>query len=262
MRPRPGFVKPRAPMILALILAQAVSQPLHVGATAVPHAELLRAIEPELAKQGIKLDLRIYQDYAQPNIDVARGALDANFFQTEPYLWRWRAAHGAPLVVAGRVHVEPMGLYSKRLTDLAAIHEGGVVALPQDPANLGRALALLQKAGLLKVDDRRGLDAVLADVTENPHKLRFRQLPADRMAEQLGSAELVVLNGNFALQAKLKPAQALFRENAESPFPNVVVTREQLEHDPRVQALVAALRSETATKFLADRYGDAVVPAR
>src|SRR3954465_7372043 len=101
-------------LLLALLFAAA---PLRVGATAIPHAELLRAVAPELKALGVELDIRVYDDYALPDIDVARGKLDANFFQTEPYLWRWRAAHAQPLVVAGRVHVEPMGLYSKRLRE-------------------------------------------------------------------------------------------------------------------------------------------------
>ena len=240
---------------------QAQGAPLRVGATSVPHAELLRAVQPELKAQGVSLEIRVYEDYGLPNIDVARGALDANFFQTEPYLWRWRAAHMRPLVVVGRVHVEPMGLYSKKLRDLAKVRDGAVVFVPQDPSNLGRALALLRHAGLIEVDERRGLDAILGDITANPHKLRFKQLPPDRLAEQLGSADLVVLNGNFALQAKLPADYALYREGPDSPFPNVVVTREELQNDSRIKALVAALRGATARKLLLEKYAGTAVPA-
>ena len=240
------------------------STPLRVGATAVPHAVLLRAIAPDLEAQGVKLDLRVYEDYGRPNIDVARGALDANFFQTEPYLWRWRAAHMQPLVVAGRVHVEPMGLYSRKLkpNELSRIRTGAIVAVPDDSANLGRALFLLQKAGLILVDERRGLDALLNDITDNPHKLKFRLLPAQRIAEQLSSADLLALNGNFALEAGLKPEQALYREGSDSPFPNVVVCREELVGDPRVTALVAALRSPAAKKFLLEHFPGSALPAQ
>jgi D-methionine transport system substrate-binding protein len=234
--------------------------PLRIGATAVPHAELLKAIAPQLQAQGVQLDVHVYQDYGLPNIDVARGAIDANFFQTEPYLWRWRAAHGAPLVVAGRVHVEPMGIYaSRKIHALNGVHDGGVVSLPQDPANLGRALALLQKAGLLRVDERRGLDAVVADVVDNPHHFKFRLIPAGRAAEQLGSSELTVVNGNFALQARLP--SPLFLEGTDSPFPNVIVTREDLAHDKRVEALVAALRGAEARQYLQTHYSGAALPA-
>ena len=241
------------------------SAALRVGATAVPHAMLLRAIAPELEAQGIKLDIRTYEDYGRPNTDVARGALDANFFQTEPYLWRWRAAHMQPLVVAGRVHVEPMGLYSRKLKEtalLASVRKGGVVSLPDDPANQGRALFLLQKAGLLLLDERRGLDAMLSDITANPHDLKFRVLPAQRLADQLSSSDLVVLNGNFALEAGLKPEQALYREGSDSPFPNVVVCREELVTDPRVTALVAALRGPTAKRMLLEKFAGAALPAQ
>jgi D-methionine transport system substrate-binding protein len=244
---------------------QPAGAPLRVGATAVPHAVLLRAVAPELEAQGVKLDIRVYEDYARPNIDVARGALDANFFQTEPYLWRWRGAHMQPLVVAGRVHVEPMGLYSRKLKasdPLSGIRTGAVVAVPEDPANLGRALFLLQKAGLILVDERRGLDAVLNDITDNPHKLKFRLVPAQRIADQLSSADLVALNGNFALEAGLKPEQELYREGSDSPFPNVVVCREEMVTDPRITALVAALRGPTAKKLLLEKFPGFALPAQ
>jgi D-methionine transport system substrate-binding protein len=160
----------------------------------------------------------VYEDWSIPNIDVARAALDANFHQTEPYLWRWRGARDSPLVVAGRVHIEPMGIYSKKLKALTEIHDGGVVAVPDDPANLGRALALLKKAEV----------------------------------EQLGSSEIVVVNGNYALEGNLAPP--LFREGPDSHFPNVVVTREDLVHDKRIELLVAALRGPTARQFLLEKY--------
>jgi D-methionine transport system substrate-binding protein len=231
--------------------AQAM-QPLRVGATTVPQADLLRAVAPELERQGIKLSVVVYQDWSIPNIDVARAVLDANFYQNEPYLWRWRAAHGSPLVVAGRVHVDPVGIYSKKLKALAEVHEGAVVALPEDPANLGRALALLQKAALIYVDDRKGLDAGIGDIVQNGHSLKFHAVPGNRVIEQLGSAELAVVNGNAALQAGLPVP--LFSEGPDSRFPNVVVTREDLAHDKRVEALVKALRGPTARQFLQEKY--------
>jgi len=237
--------------------------PLRIGATQEPHAALLRAVEPELKTQGVTLAISIYEDYSKPNADVARGTLDANFFQTEPYLWRWRAAHVAPLLVAGRVHVEPMGIYSRKLKGgFDKLRDGAIVAVPPDQANQGRALMLLQAAGLLTLDERRGLDAGVQDITANPHKLKLRVLPAEKLAGELGSSDLVVLNGNFALEAKLKPADSLYREGADSPFPNVVVAREDHLQDPRLVALVAALRGPTAQKLLAERYQGSALPAQ
>jgi D-methionine transport system substrate-binding protein len=245
--------------------AAAAQKPLRVGATRVPHAELLRAIAPELKAQGVELELREFDDYNRANTAVARGELDANFFQTEPYLWRWRAAHGAPLIVVGRVHVEPMALYSgklKSLNELVAMPAGQVIAVPDDAANLGRALFLLEHAGLLKLDDRRGLDAGLADIIENAHQLKLRPEPAQKVADQLGSTAAVVLNGNFALQANLSPASALYAEGADSPFPNVVVAREDHAADPRLKALTEALRSAKARELMQQKYAGAVVPAQ
>jgi D-methionine transport system substrate-binding protein len=225
---------------------------LRIGATSVPQADLLRAVSPELERQGVQLQIVVYEDWSIPNIDVARAALDANFHQTEPYLWRWRGAHGAPLVVAGRVHIERMGIYSKKLKALTEIHDGGVVAVPDDPANLGRALALLQKAGLIYTNDRKGLDAGIADIIQNPHGLKFRVVPGYKEVEQLGSSEIVVVNGNYALEGNLAPP--LFREGPDSHFPNVVVTREDMVHDKRIELLVAALRGPTARQFLLEKY--------
>ena len=256
---------PAAPPAASAQDAGPSAAPLRVGATAIPHADMLRAVAPELKAQGVNLDIRLYNDYGRPNTDVANGALDANFFQTEPYLWRWRAAHMQPLVVVGRIHVEPMGVYSRKMKptdDLSKIREGAIVALPDDPSNLGRALFLLQKAGILQLDERRGLDAVRSDITANPHKLRFRELPAARMADQLSSADLVVMNGNFALEARLGAEQALYREGSDSPFPNVLVARDELQTDARVRALLAALRGPTAQKLLLEKYAGEALPAQ
>jgi D-methionine transport system substrate-binding protein len=240
--------------------------PLRIGATKVPHGELLRAVAKELEGQGVRLEVREFDDYARANIAVARGDLDANFFQTEPYLWRWRAAHGAPLVVVGRVHVEPMALYSSRHKTLEQLQKGAkagdAIALPDDPANLGRALFVLQRAGLIRVDERRGLDAGVGDVVENKLGLKFRLEPAQRVAEQLGSSAGAVLNGNFALQAKLDPKAALASEGADSPFPNVVVAREDRAADPRLHALVAALRGPAARQLLETKYAGSALLAQ
>ncbi len=244
----------------------APAPPLRIGATKVPHMEMLRAVARELEAQGVRLELKEFDDYAGANIAVARGDLDANFFQTEPYLWRWRAAHGAPIVVVGRVHVEPMAIHSSRYKSLDELRKGvkagSAIAVPDDPANLGRALFLLQHAGLIKLDLRRGLDAGVGDVVENPLGLKFRVVPAQRVAEQLGSTAAVVINGNFALQARLDLKAALFAEGADSPFPNVVVAREDRAADPRLRELVTALRGPTTRQLLETKFAGSAILAQ
>ncbi|MBS2025668.1 MAG: MetQ/NlpA family ABC transporter substrate-binding protein [Deltaproteobacteria bacterium] len=239
-----------------------LAKPLRVGASKIPHAELIKAVMPELAAIGVTIDLKTYEDYGLPNMDVAKGNLDANFFQTEPYLWRWRAAHGEPLVVVGRVHIEPMGLYSKKLTkaDLAGLKPGLTVAVPGDAANLGRALFVLQRAGLITLDPLRGLDAGVEDIKVNAHALKILPLADSRQLRSM-AADLVVLNGNLALEDKLDPSQALAIEDGSSPFPNVVVTRQESATDSRVLALVKALRGPTAQKLLKEKYGGLAIPA-
>jgi len=249
-----------------VVVQAGLEKPLRIGTTKVPHGELVRAVAAELKAQGVNVEIKEFDDYGRANTAVARGDLDANFFQTEPYLWRWRAAHGAPLVVVGRVHVEPMAIYSakfKSLAELQAGLKGGEsIALPDDESNLGRALAVLQKAGLIRLDERRGLDAGVGDIVENPHGLKFRVAPAQRVVEQLSTVAAAVINGNFALQGKLDPKTSLFAEGGDSPFPNVVVAREDRSADPRVQALVAALRGQESKKTMSAKYAGAVIPAQ
>ena len=255
-----------APVASAGVVApRTLDKPLRVGTTRVPHGELVRAAA-ELKAQGIQVEVKEFDDYGRANTAVARGDLDANFFQTEPFLWRWRAAHGAPLVVVGRVHVEPMAIHSakfKSIAELTAGLKGGeVIAVPDDQSNQGRALALLQKVGLIRLDERRGLDAGIGDIVDNPHGLKFRVEPAQRVVEQLSTVAAAVVNGNFALQGKLDPKGALFSEGGDSPFPNVVVAREDRAADPRLQALVAALRGDQSQKLMQAKYAGAVIPAQ
>ncbi len=240
----------------------ASNRPLRIGATKVPHGDLIRAVTADLKSQGVEVELKEFDDYAKANIAVARGDLDANFFQTEPYLWRWRAAHGAPLVVVGKVHVEPMAIYSKKLKALSELKAGDAIALPEDPSNLGRALSLLEGAGLIKRAEGRGLDAGIGDIAENKLGLKFRLEPAQKVPEQLGTVAAAVINGNFALQAKLDPRGALYSEGADSLFPNVVVAREDHAADARIKALVEALRSPASRELIGKKYAGAVIPAQ
>jgi len=242
-----------------MILANRKLGPLRVGASAVPHAEMVNAVIPELKNQGIDVQVTIFEDYSLPDTAVVRGDLDANFFQTEPYLWRWRAAHGGELAVAGRIHVEPMAIWSKTVTNLSLVRDGARVALPRDPANLGRALYLLRKADLIDVDPAKGFEALIGDVTINKHKLKFDLQSAEKVTLLYGSDDLVLANGNYALEAKLPLSAALMREDETSPFPNVVVALQSKVNDPRIVALVAALRGPTVRKLINDNYNGAVI---
>lgn len=235
---------------------------LSVAATAVPHAEILDFIKPALAKQGLKLDVRVFNDYVQPNVQVAEGQIDVNYFQTGPYLAEFNKAKGTHLVTIAGVHVEPFGAYSRRWKSLDALPKGATVAIPNEPSNSGRALQLLAREHLITLRDPKNATATPKDIASNPRGLVFRELEAATLPRVLGQVDLALINTNYALDAKLNPTRdALAIEDKNSPYVNFVVGPESAKNDPRVQKLVAALRSPEVKDFIAKKYDGAVVPA-
>lgn len=235
---------------------------LTVAATAVPHAEILEQVKPILAKEGLNLDIRVFNDYVQPNLQVDQGQVDVNYFQTKPYLDQFNAERGTKLVPIAGVHVEPLGAYSRKWKEVGAVPAGAIVAIPNEPSNGGRALLLLQKAGLIRLKNPADPLATLRDIIANPRNLQFRELEAATLARVLGEVDLALINTNYALDAKLNPVRdALAIENKDSPYVNFVVGRPGAAEDPRVKKLVAALRSAQVRDFIARRYAGAVLPA-
>ncbi len=249
-------------LVATLSFAQAPQRVLKVGATPVPHAELLRLVESDLAAQGIKLELVEFTDYVTPNIALAEGQLDANFFQHVPYLESFSAERKLSLEVAGVIHVEPLGVYSKKYKSLDALPNGATIAIPNDPTNEGRALLLLASKGLITLKPGAGLKATLRDIAANPRKFKFRELEAAQLPRTLADVSASVINGNYAIPAGLNPVKdAIALEGAESPYANVIAVRKGESSDPRIIALVAALRSPKVKEFILATYGGGVVPA-
>ncbi len=235
---------------------------LKVGATAVPHAEILQVVKPMLAKEGVELQIIEFSDYVKPNLSLNDKELDANYFQHLPYLESFTGEHKLALVSAGGIHIEPMGVYSAKLKDIKAVPEGGKVCIPNDPSNGGRALAILEKAGLLKLKEGVGVKAVVGDVVENPKKLQLIEIEAALMPRSLQDTDLAVINSNFAMEAKLNPVKdSLFMEAKDSPYANIVAVRKGDEKRPEIQKLMTALRSPEVKKFIEEKYKGAVVPA-
>jgi D-methionine transport system substrate-binding protein len=202
-----------------------------------------------------------FTDYVQPNLALAADELDANYFQTIPYMESFNRDRGADLTTVARVHVEPMGLYSRRVKALSDFPNGATVAVPSDPTNTGRALLLLQSAGLLKLRPDAGVDASVLDVAENPRGLKFSELESAQLPRALPDVDAAVINTNFALEAGLNPTRdALTIEGANSPYVNVLAVRAAQAKDPRVQALARALAGPEVRKFIEERYKGAVVP--
>ena len=235
---------------------------LKVGATPVPHAEILKVIQPILAKDGVELKIVEFTDYVRPNVALAEKELDANFFQHLPYLQQFAADRKLDLVSMIAVHIEPMGVYSKKIKNLSEVPNGGIIAIPNDPTNGGRALSILAQAGLIKMKDGVGVKGTVKDVTDNPKKLVFKELEAPQLPRSLDDVMLAVINSNYALEAKLNPTKdALFIEKKESPYANILAIRKGDEKRPELVKLAKALTSPDVKKFIDDKYKGAVVPA-
>jgi D-methionine transport system substrate-binding protein len=236
---------------------------LRVGATAVPHAEILEQAKPLLEQQGVKLEVIVFNDYVQPNTQLAEGRLDANYFQTRPYLDEFNTARGTRLVTIAGVHVEPLGAYSRRHKALADLPERAEIALPNDASNTGRALLLLQQAGLIGLAKGTNPLQTVADVTANARGFRFRELEAATLPRVLDQVDLAVINTNYALDAKLNPRQdALVLEGADSPYINYLVARPENAADPRLQKLAAVLTGDAIRSYIDSTYSGAVIPAK
>ena len=235
---------------------------LTVGASPVPHADILNLIAPQLQKEGITLKVIEFSDYIQPNLSLNDKELDANFFQHKPYLDSFSKDRGLKLTSLVAVHIEPMGVYSHKVKNVADVAEGSEVAIPNDPTNGGRALKVLETAGLIKVRPEAGVTATINDVVDNPKKIKFREIEAAQLPRALDDVALAVINSNYALGAGLNPTtDALAIESSDSPYVNVLVVKESNENNEAIQALVDALHSDTIRDYITETFDGAVVPA-
>lgn len=255
---------PAAAFAFAALFATSAAQAekLSVAATPVPHAELLEFVKPALEKEGVELDIKVFTDYVQPNMQVSDGQLDANFFQHKPYLDSFNEERKTNLVSVGLVHVEPFGAYSSKVKSIDELKDGAQVALPNDPSNGARALLLLQAQGLIKLKDPSNILATSRDVAENPKNLRFRELEAATLPRVLPDVDIALINTNYALEAGLNPVEdALFIEGEDSPYANLVATTEEKKDDEAVQKLVKALQTDEVRNFIQEKYKGSIVPA-
>ncbi len=244
--------------------ARAAPAPLRVVASSVPHAEIL---EFAAEKLGPELPLKIIEISGdlRPNALLRDGDADANFFQHVPFLRSEEASMGMRFSVAAAVHIEPLGLYSRRAKSLADVPAGGIVSLSNSVSNTSRGLLLLQANGLIRLRSKEpGVDLTLDDVVENPRTFRFVEIAPPQLPRSLDDVALAVINGNYALEGGLEPARdALALERAEgNPYANVLVTTESLAKDPRVLRLVSMLTSAEVAAFIRTRYRGSVIPVR
>ncbi|MEU7101129.1 MetQ/NlpA family ABC transporter substrate-binding protein [Streptomyces longwoodensis] len=239
---------------------------LTVAATPTPQGEILTYVKDHLAqKAGLKLEVKEFTDYVTPNTAVQQGEVDANYFQHQPYLTDFNKKNGTDIVAVpgATVHLEPLGVYSKGVKKLDDLKKGATVALPNDTTNEARALKLLAANGVIGLKSGVGYDATPKDVTTNPKGLKFKELEAAQLPRSLGDVDAAVINGNYALEADLSPAEdAIAAESPkDNPYGNFLAVKKGKEDDPRVQKLAKLLTSPEVKKFIEDKYQGAVVPA-
>lgn len=235
---------------------------LKVGATPVPHAELLEQVKPVLAEQGIELEIVEFTDYVKPNLSLNDGEIDANFFQHVPYLDSFNADRGLDLVSVGTVHVEPLGAYSDNYENIEDLPEGAKIAIPSDSVNGGRALILLETNGLITLKEDAGLEATEFDIEENPNGYEFTSIEAAQLPRVLPDVDLAVINGNFAIEAGLNPLEdALVLEGADSPYANIITVKSDYDKREEIEALLDALQSEEIEAYIDENYDGGVVAA-
>ena len=252
---------------LSLFILTACSAPdknvLKVGTIAGPETEVME-ITKEVAKKQFGLDIKVieFTDYLQPNAALADGSIDANIFQHQPFLDQQIENKGYKLVTIGKTFIYPMGVYSNKIKQIDDIQSGATIAIPNDTSNEGRALLLLQKAGLIKLKDGVGIYGMPKDIIDNPKKLQFKELDASQVARVLQDVDLAVINTNFAVAAGLSPTKnAIYLEGKDSPYANIIVIRQGEENEPRIQQLVAAYQSPAVLQAARKIFKDQAIQA-
>ncbi|MBB2911333.1 D-methionine transport system substrate-binding protein [Streptosporangium becharense] len=243
----------------------AADAPIKVGVNPVPHGEVLKYVKDNLAaKAGLNLEIVEFTDYVQPNTQLDEGNLDANYFQHIPYLEEFSKGKGITLSWVAPVHIEPLGLYSKKIKSIGELAQGAQVALPNDASNLGRSLKLLADNGVITLKEGVGVKATERDVAGNPKELKFQPLEAAQLPRSLEDVDAAVINGNYALESGLQPAtdSLLLEKGENNPYANGLVTVPAKVGDPRVKKLAEVLQGPEVKKFIEDKYKGAVLPAQ
>ena len=259
-------------IVLALTLALSLaacggsvdSKTIKVGTAPGPHAEIMEAVAEALKADGYTLEIVEFSDYILPNTALDEGQIDANYFQHITYMNNFNEEYGIKMVSAAGIHYEPLGLYAGKTASIDALPEGAQIAVPNDATNEARALLLLEQEGLIKLKEGAGIYATKDDIVENPKNLDIVETNAELLTAVLQDVDMAVINGNYAIAAELKIADALASESADGiaaeAYVNIVTVMEGKENDAKIKALVKALTSAEAKAFMEETYAGAVVP--
>ena len=233
-----------------------------IGVSPVPHAEITEALKDEFAKEGLDVEVKVFDDYVQPNLALDQGDIDANFFQHIPYLENFSKERGLNLVSLGSVHIEPMGLYSDKIKSFDELKDGDEVLIPSDPSNGRRALLLFEKNGLITLKDNTKEDITEKDIDQNTKNLKFTPVEAANIPNVYRDAALAAINTNYALGAGLNPSKdAIVLEDKDSPYANVIAVRAGEETKDKFQKLIKVFQSDACKKFIEDTYKGEIYPA-
>lgn len=238
--------------------------PLIVAASPVPHAEILNYVKDHLAKKaGLELEVKEFTDYNTPNLSTQDGSVGANYFQNQPFLDDFNKKKGTDIVPVVTVHLEPLGLYSHKVKKAGDLEKGATVAVPSDTVNEARALKLLDANGLIELKSGVGNEATPKDIVTNPKGLKFKELEAAQLPRSLDDVDAAVINGNYAIEADLKPAKdaILLESPKNNPYANFLAVKKGNEDDPRVKKLAKLLTSPQVKKFIEDQYQGSVLPS-
>lgn len=238
---------------------------IKVGASNVPHAEILEQVQPILEEQGIELEIETYQDYIFPNQDLDSGEIDANYFQHIPYFESQVEENGYDFANAGGIHIEPIGVYSQEYDSLEALPEGATILMSSSVPDHGRILSMLEAEGLITLAENIDkTKAEVSDITENPKNLQFETDYEAALLVQMyeqGEGDAVLINSNYAIDAGISPQEdSIALEETDSPYVNIIAVRSGDEDSKEIKALVEALKSEEIQDFILEEWGGSVVP--
>ena len=256
------FFAAAAAVIVGLSAAAAGAEELRVAATPVPHADILKLIEPDLQKDGYDLKIVEFSDYGHLNEALSTGDIDCNAFQHKPFLDKAAATKGYKFTALGKTVIFPIGIYSAKIRRKEDITDGMLVSVPADAVNLGRGLQLLERNGIIKLRPGTGIHAALTDITENPKHLVFREVDSAYLGRSLPDVGFAIINGSWAVKSNLTPAKdAFILEGADSDFANVLVVQTKDKDRPEFKILLKAYQSPEVKKFVDEKYKGSVAAA-
>ena len=232
-----------------------------LGVSPVPHAEIAEALKDEFKKEGLELEIKVFDDYVQPNLALDQGDIDANFFQHEPYLKDFCEQRNLNLVSVGNVHIEPIGFYSTKIKSIDDLKDGDSVLIPNDATNGKRALLLLEREGVITLKTTEG-DITEKDIDKNPKNLKFEAADAANLTNLYQDVTIAAINTNYALMAELKPSKdALILEDKDSPYANIIAVKAENKDSEKIKKLVKIFNSDACKNFINEKYADEIFPA-